>query len=619
MMVVNEFVCKNLKTGVTSRSNFNAVQRGIFGILIVSALLGMVACGSVGSGSAGNTLVGASPSPTPTPTPSASPTPTPVSSPTPTPVPSPSPTPTPSALVVTPGKANVALGTSQTFTANGPAAPVNWSVNGVPGGNSLIGTISDAGVYTPPAVFPATNGFIVTANSQANAAVSATATLLVVYPNNTGGVQSLPIQFGVTGGNDQDVSPNVCCTGTLGSLWNFNGAQYILSNSHVLARSGQGVVGDAINQPGSSACFASPNTVANLQFQSALQSTPTSNGIAESNVDAALAQIVAGTVDPTGAILDLGVPGPSSIASAPPSATLDTAQLGMSVAKTGRTTGLTCSNISSINGTMSVDFASFCGGPTLFTSKFVGQVVINDPAFGQPGDAGALVVTTQAARPVAMIFAGDGTNVLANPIQDVVSLFSSPARPPVTLNIVGGPDHLVSCQPMAAVPDVVQVPVLSPTVVLSTQEQFRAESVRQSRASQLTIDPAVSAVKLGVSSDAPGEGSLEVHVSGVLKAPIPATINGVRTKVVFDSQSSLPQVSITRLDIESTTAIKEAHVAELMSQPGIQGVGVAISKDNPAETALAIYVVRGVPRSSIPPTIEGVRTQIIEGARFRAY
>src|SRR6202012_3544783 len=134
--------------------------------------------------------------------------------------------------------------------------------------------------------------------------------------------------------------------------------------------SGQGVVGDAINQPGSSACFASPNTVANLQFQSALQSTPTSKGIAESNVDAALAQIVAGTVDPTGAILDLGVPGPSSIASAPPSATLDTAQLGMSVAKTGRTTGLTCSNISSINGTMSVDFASFCGGPTLFTSKF---------------------------------------------------------------------------------------------------------------------------------------------------------------------------------------------------------------------------------------------------------
>jgi hypothetical protein len=148
---------------------------------------------------------------------------------------------------------------------------VNWSVNGVPGGNSLIGTINAVGVYVPPAVFPATNGFTVTATSQANTSVSATASLLVVYPNDTAGVQPLPLKLGVQGGNELDISPNVCCVGTLGSLWNLNGAQYLLSNSHVLARSGQGVAGDAINQPGSSACFASPHTVANLSFQSALQ------------------------------------------------------------------------------------------------------------------------------------------------------------------------------------------------------------------------------------------------------------------------------------------------------------------------------------------------------------
>ena len=136
----------------------------------------------------------------------------------------------------------------------------------------------------------------------------------MVYPNDTGGPQSLPIKLGVTGGNEQDVSPNFCCIGTLGSLWNFNGGQYILGNSHVLARSGQGLVGEAVNQPGASACFASPNAVASLSFQSALQPTTTSNGIAESNVDAALAQIIPGTVDASGNILDLGIPGPSSIA-----------------------------------------------------------------------------------------------------------------------------------------------------------------------------------------------------------------------------------------------------------------------------------------------------------------
>jgi hypothetical protein len=60
-------------------------------------------------------------------------------------------------------------------------------------------------------------------------------------------------------------------------------------------------------------------------------------------------------------------------------------------------------------------------------------------------------------------------------------------------------------------------------------------------------------------------------------------------------------------------------VGDLMAQAGTHGVGVAISKDNPAETALAIYVVRGVARGPIPATIEGIRTQIIEGTRFHAY
>ena len=615
MFAVNEFVNGNPKGHTAYRSEFSLMVRQLSGIAVVFCLLGIVACGSVGSGTANGGTVGAASTPTPTPTPS----PTPTATPTPTPAPSPTPTPTPAALIVSPSTANVALGTSQTFTATGSGTPVTWSVNGIPGGNALSGTITASGVYLPPAVFPATNGFAIKATSQANPAVSAAASLIVVYPNDTGGVQSLPIKLGVTGGSEQDVSPNFCCIGTLGSLWNFNGGQYILSNSHVLARSGQGLVGDAVNQPGASACFASPNAVANLSFQSALQPTPTSNGIAESNVDAALAQIIPGTVDASGNILDLGVPGPSSIAAAPPSSTLEAPALALSVAKTGRTTGLTCSTIGSINGTLSVDFASFCGGPTLFTSKFVGQVVIDDSSFSGPGDAGSLIVTTENARPVAMIMAGNGTTTIANPIQDVINEFSSHARPPVVLNIVGGLDHLVSCQPMATVPGATQVPPLGAVSTLSAQERLRVGSVQQANASQLMNDPAIAAVGMSASLDSPGEGSLEIHVSRALKAPIPATINGVRTRVIFDSPAEASRISITQQDVDRTTEVKEANVADLMSQAGIQGVGVAISKDNPAETALAIYVVRGTTHSALPPTIDGVRTQIIEGARFRAY
>lgn len=625
MQFVSTFIVQNLKPGRIFQSKLDATMRCFCGIVVAGCLLLMAACGSVSGGNGSNALVGAgSPTPTPTPaqaptaspTPSPTPTPTPVASPTPTPTP----TPSPSVLVVTPPTANVALGTSQTFTATGSATPVNWSVNGIPGGNSVIGAITASGLYVPPAVFPATNGFTITATSQGNSSISATAALLVVYPNDTAGVQTLPIKLGVTGGNDQDTSPNGCCIGTLGSLWNFNGAQYVLSNSHVLARSGQGLPGEAINQPGSAACFASPNTVANLSFQSALQPTTTSNGIAESNVDAALALIAPGAVDVSGNILDLGVPGPTSIAAAPPSTTLEAPALGLSVAKSGRTTGLTCSSIGSINGTVSVDFAAFCGGPTLFTSKFVGQVVISDSSFSGPGDAGSLIVTTANARPVAMVFAGDGVNTLANPIQDVIDDFSSHARPPVILNIVGGADHIVSCQPMASVPGAIEVPPLPAAGTLSVQERQRLTVAREAGALQLMRDPAITSVDSTVSADSPTEGALAVYVSGSLKTPVPATIHGVRTRVVFNAQGSgALQPSITQQDIDHATGTKEAHVADLMSQPGIQGVGVAVSKDNPTETALAIYVVRGMPRSAIPATIDGIRTQIIEGARFRAY
>ena len=570
------------------------------------ALLSMVACGG-GSSSAGNALAGNGGGPTPTPAPS--------------PTATPSPTPAPAGLVVSPTSANVALGTTQTFTATGSGAPVNWSVNGIPGGNPLIGTISAGGVYTPPAVFPATNGFSVRATSQASPSVSATASLLVVYPNDTGGVQTLPLKLGVTGGNQQDVSPNVCCIGTLGSLWSFDGAQYVLSNSHVLARSGQGLAGEAINQPGSSACFASPTLVANLGLQSALQPTPTSNGIAESNVDAALAQVVPGAVDPSGNILDLGVPGPTTIAAAPPSTTLEAPVLGLPVAKTGRTTGLTCSNISGINATLSVDFDSFCGGPALFSSKFVGQVVISGSTFSGPGDSGSLIVTTANARPVAMLFAGDGTNTIAHPITDVINAFSSHARPPTILSVVGGADHIVSCQPMATVPGATQVGTLSAKVpALSAEERSRGEGVREAHAVPLMRDPAITAVVVGASEDSPGQAALEVRVSGMLRAPVPAVIDGLRTRVIFTAEAAaVSKTSITQQDVDRASSIKETHVDDFMSQKGIQGVGVGVSKDNPAEAALVIYVIRGTATSSIPATVDGIRTQIIEGQRFHAF
>lgn len=531
-------------------------------------------------------------------------------------------------LSVSPSTAAVALNKTQTYTATGTGAPVTWSVNGVVNGNATVGTITGGGVYTAPAGFPGLglNSFTITATSQANSAISASASATVVFPNDTSTPQTAPIKLGTSGSNANNTSPAACCVGTLGALMNRSGTLFVLSAQHVLTNGGTGTVGDAINQPGPAACFASPNVAANFSegFVRPLSGT---TGQAADNVDAGLAQVAAGEVDTSGNILDLGLAGANSIAAAPPSSTTAVESVGLNVAKSGRTTGLTCSTVSSILTTVTVDYDSTCGGPVGFSSTFINQIIINNTGggFAAPGDSGALIVTTDQARPVGLLFAGTSTTAVANPIRDVISAFTIQGKPTQIPGIVGGADHGVSCVPTATVPSgnpngafSTTIPRLSPIVTgLSTAEQQRVEDVRLMNEILLTHDPMVSSVVVAASEDLPGEGALEIHVSGDTQTPIPATIGGVRTRVVFDGPGSAP--AVTQQDIDQAFAVKEANVGTLLGQPGIQGVGVAISKDNPGETAIAIYVVKGETHPPIPAMLNGVRTQVIEGERFRAF
>src|SRR5215467_8172969 len=136
--------------------------------------------------------------------------------------------------------------------------------------------------------------------------------------------------FGVSGGNVNDITKRFCCSGTLGSLVTDGTNQYILSNNHVLARTDQATAGEDISQPGliDNNCQVA-TIVADFTVASPLGS----------NVDAAIAQLRAGTMDSTGFIEDVGVPSRSVVAPT----------VGLSVAKSGRTTGFTTGNISSIN------------------------------------------------------------------------------------------------------------------------------------------------------------------------------------------------------------------------------------------------------------------------------
>jgi hypothetical protein len=92
-------------------------------------------------------------------------------------------------LEVCPATVSVQTNATQTFVAtvvNTTNTSVSWQVNGMPGGNATVGTISSSGVYTAPANVPAVE-VTVTAVSAADNTVQSTAQLSVTAPPGTGG------------------------------------------------------------------------------------------------------------------------------------------------------------------------------------------------------------------------------------------------------------------------------------------------------------------------------------------------------------------------------------------------------------------------------------------------
>jgi hypothetical protein len=65
--------------------------------------------------------------------------------------------------------------------------------------------------------------------------------------------------------------------------------------------------------------------------------------------------------------------------------------------------------------------------------------------------------------------------------------------------------------------------------------------------------------------------------------------------------------------LQKAIAARDAHATELLAYPGVQAVGVGASYDNPAETAILLFVNKGQPRRNLPAAVDGIRTRIVEG------
>jgi len=570
-------------------------------------------------------------------------------------------------LTVTPGflqpltPENVALGANGTVTITGYIAEaggttgisyaVASSSTGSSGGQGSVGssicTRSSTAftyctaTYTAPASVPATASTFVVATIGTSALKEAAEILL-----NSEGISSnpaahqkelaTPILLGSSGGNnnDYDTKGNQiadCCGGTLGSLIQSNsGTQYLLSCNHVLARSDQASTGELIVQPGLIDNNCTPNgdgsgttPVGFLTAWLPLSSNAT-------NVDAAIAQVDSGAVNTSGEILELGaLQENGTLAAAPPGISStggkgEPGSLNLAVAKSGRTTGLTCANISALNLDVEVQYYKNCDETTAYLTKtYTNQIEIEGNEFNDAGDSGSLVVDADNAEPVGLFFAGGVTNAgvsegVANPAPTVLAELGS--QEGTTYTFVGTTDHPVSCLNYGAA----TATAAQSTTLSGPQLELAQQALSQAR---MLINPTMGilGVATGKSNDHAGEAAVIFYVDETMNVSVPQTVSGVRTEVISTTTQAVAAGTAPQSAVKSgapaplasavfnqAVAAKEQVAQTLMQQnPAYFGVGVGQSLDNPREASLVIYVDRKQVPAALPPVVNGLRTRYV--------
>jgi hypothetical protein len=555
-------------------------------------------------------------------------------------------------ITVSPSAVTVANFGTQQFTAS--VNVVTWEVNGIAGGSQDTGFISTSGLYVAPSGVPTKSdgkgGSVTTtvAVSAVSGSASGTATV-TIQPGNES-TQSGAIVLGTSGSNANDSSTNTsthtitCCGGTLGALVaDPSGTQYILSNTHILGRTDLAQPGEAIIQPGlidTSTCTPSgARTVANLTAFYNLENGPAPK------IDAAIAQVVPGNVDPQGNILYLGgspdangVPIPGG----PHQGAGVTAALGMLVGKSGRSTGLTCGTVISVAVNVgSVQYQKGCGTGANFSVSYTNQVAIagrsGGGSFSAGGDSGSLIVSQNTADPVALMYAGSDTDTVGNPVSAVLNYFASVGKNVTFVGDTASTGHQVFGCSLPVKPASASTTQAAATVAPDVMQ--KAAAVRDAHAPELLAHPEVQAVGVGASRDNPREPAILFFVTaGQPRTDIPTQVDGVRTRIVAgplfprrgalttqesaqleQSLAAAPEVyPISEAELARAKQVHATHAQEQMSQPAVQGVGISSSLDAPGEAALMIFLVRGVTHNPIPTVIDGLRTRVRESSPFRA-
>jgi len=571
-------------------------------------------------------------------------------------------------VTVTPGfleplsPENVALGGNGTVTITGYIAEaggstgINYAVSnsatGSSGGSGSLGSTNCSRnsnefthcsvTYTAPGTISATGATYIVGTIGTSSSKTSSQVLL-----NTAGISrnpathqtqlATPVLLGSSGGNnnDYDTQGNQivdCCGGTLGALiQNSGNTQYILSCNHVLARSDQASVGESIVQPGLIDNNCTPNGDGSGTTPVGVLTTWLPLSASTTNVDAAIAAVNSNMVSSTGAIMELGTPGAGGVLSAAPPGVSSTGgkgengSIGMAVAKSGRTTGLTCANITAVNLSVQVGYFKNCEETVPYLTKtFTNQISIEGNNFSDAGDSGSLVVDAADAEPVGLFFAGgvDSTTGVsegvANPTPTVLAELGTQAG--TSFTFVGTTDHPVECLNYGnATATAAQASTLT-----DAQSQLAQQALAQART---LVDPSagILGVAAGKSSDHAGRAAVILYVDENMNVTAPQMVNGVRTEVIPTTAQALAAGLVPKAAAETNAlpplpstvlnqaiAAKEQVAPSLMKQnPAFFGIGVGQSYDNPKEASLVIYVDRTQVPASLPATINGLRTRYI--------
>jgi hypothetical protein len=561
--------------------------------------------------------------------------------------------------VLTPETASVSPG--GTVQVKGEIAEVNsgsvrWSLSTTPAGENdpgdAYGSVGETrcyhsnrsytyctATYTAPRGLPPASPSVFLVGQAAGNPHSAAALHILLNGagfNSSGlqnqAVQTGYVQMGSSGGNANDYDSrkdsggkeyvNDCCGGTLGALvTDRNGSPYILSNNHVLAESDQARAGDTVVQPALVDLNCNPQagrSVGSLRYVVPLQSRQT-------NVDAALAAATP-AVDGTGAILQLGPSVNGVLTAAAPAAgegeTLTAGLLNqLHVVKSGRTTGLTCSTVNTIDLSVQVDYYYDCAETQpYYTKTYVNQIGMPGASFADSGDSGALVLDASNAQPVGLFFASGADNSnhgfsVANPIQDVLSELGQKSQADgQEFQIAGGAPHPVTCSNY----DEHTPPVIAS---VSSAQMAAAKSAAESATAQLMRpDSGILGTAQGKSQDSPGEAAVIVYVDkNKPGTAVPKILNGVRTIVIpadaaalnaRTAPTTLPQLEGIHLPadvLRAATAVQRQFAPQLMADPAFFGVGVTQSYDNPAEAALLVLLDLTKTPRSMPGVVGGLR------------